>query len=168
MFEELEQEDKELKEMRKKQIKICTGIVIALIVLVGAVILINKPFSKKAAVTAQTSAPAVKEPPPDAIRDLQVVRAVMGKDVTGVRVKWSVQLKNKSTAYAYSDVEYEARFIRPDGTVMAVSRGTIPCNLAPGDEQTIPEFMGGIYDASAATYNFVLLGAKAKAEQQNQ
>jgi hypothetical protein len=165
MFEELQQEEKELKEMRQKQIWISAIIVLALVVIGGAVFLLTKPFAKKAPATAETSAPAVKETAPDPARDLQVVRAVMGKDVTGVRVMWSVLLRNKSSAYTYSDVQYEARFLRPDGSVMAVSRGTIPCNLAPGDEEKIPDFMGGIYDASASTYNFVLVGAKATPAQ---
>jgi hypothetical protein len=165
MFEELQQEEKELKEMRRHQIWISGIIVVALVVLGGAVFLITKPFAKKAPVAAETSAPAAKEAAPDPVRDLQVVRAVMGKDVSGVRVMWSVQLRNKSSAYTYSDVEYEARFLRPDGSVLAVSRGTIPCNLAPGDEEKIPDFMGGIYDASASTYNFVLVGAKATPAQ---
>jgi hypothetical protein len=165
MFEELQEEEKEFTEQRKKRIWICAVIILALAVVGAIVYKVSKPLPNKTPLSAQSSAPAIKETTPDPIHDLEVVRAVMGKDVTGVRVMWSVQLRNKSAAFAYSNVQYEARFVRPDGTVLAVSRGTIPCNLAPGDEQKIPDFIDGIYDQSASSYNFVLLGAKATAQQ---
>jgi hypothetical protein len=164
MFEVLQQEDKELRQTRKKLVWMSAVVVVVLVVIGAVVYKISKPHLTAAPEAAQTAAPAAKEGAPDPIHDLQVVRAVMGKDVTGVRVVWSVRLRNKSQEYTYSDVQYEARFINPDGSVLAVSRGTIPCNLAPGDEEKVPEFMDGIYDARAATYNFVLLGAKATAE----
>jgi hypothetical protein len=162
MFEELQEEEKELNEMRKKQIWISAVIILALAVVGLIAYRVFKPLPDKTNLSAQSSAPVVKEASPDPVRDLQVVRAVMGKDVTGVRVVWSVRLRNKSAAYTYSNVQYEARFVRPDGSVLAASRGTIPCNLKPGDEQKIPDFLDGIYDQSAATYNFVLIGAKAE------
>jgi hypothetical protein len=161
MFEELQEEEKELKEMRKHQIWISAAIIFALAVIGTLVFVVQKPIPNKSPLNAQSALPAGKLAPPNPVRDLEVVRAVMGKDVTGVRVMWSVQMRNKSTAYTYSNVQYEARFVRPDGTILAVSRGTIPCNLAPGDEQKIPDFIDGIYDQSASTYNFVLVGAKA-------
>jgi hypothetical protein len=164
MFEVLQQEEKELKETRRKLVWMSAIVVLALAAIGTVVYKISKPSVSSAPQTVQSAVPAVAEKAPDAVRDLQVVRAVMGKDVTGIRVVWSVQLKNKSQEYTYSNVEYQATFLRPDGSVLAVTRGTIPCNLTPGDEQTVPEFFDGIYDARASTYNFVLLGAKAKAQ----
>lgn len=164
MFEELQEEEKEIKEIRKHQIWISAVIILVLAVIGTLAYVVLKPLPNKTPLSAQSPAPSVKATPPDPAHDLQVVRAVMGKDVTGVRVIWSVQMRNKSTAYTYSDIQYEARFIRPDGTTLAVSRDTIKTSIGPGEEKKIPQFIDGIYDASAATYSFVLTGAKTTAQ----
>lgn len=162
MFEELEKEEREKKESRKKRIWISALIIAALVVVGTLVYVVSRPRAK-APLSVQSPTPAGEVAPPDAPHDLQIVRAVMGKDVTGVRVMWSVQLRNKSTVYAYSDIQYEAHFIGPDGRTLAVNRDTIKDSIEPGEEKKIPTFMDGLYNSGASTYQFRLTGANAKA-----
>lgn len=81
MFEELE-EDKELKESHKKRIWMGACIIAALVV-VGAIVYVISGRRAKAPVQVQRPAPAAQKVAPDALRDLKLVRAVMGKDVRG-------------------------------------------------------------------------------------
>jgi hypothetical protein len=158
MFEELEQEEKELREAGKKRMEISAVIIVALVVIGALAYVIIRPRATTPPSTASPVA-ATKAPPPDALRDLKLVRAVMGKDVSGTRVLWSVQLRNTSNVYTYSDIQYEATFQRVDGSVLAVNRDTIKGSIGPGEEKRMPEFMDGIYDAAASTFQFVLKGA---------
>jgi len=159
MFEDLEQEQKKDKEESKKLAEITLFVVGALVV-VGVIVYFTSMRKSKAPAPVQTVA-ATSQTAPDPVKDLKIVRAIMGKDPTGVRVMWSVQLQNKSAVYTYSDIQYEARFIGPDGKTRTANRDVIKESIAPGEEKKIPEFMDGIYDANSATYEFVLLGAKA-------
>jgi hypothetical protein len=159
MFEGLEEEQRQQKEEAKKLTWI-TVIIIGVLVVVGAVVYITSRRQSKAPQPAQQAA-APSHAAPDPVKDLKIVRAVMGKDPTGVRVMWSVQLQNKSDVYTYSDIQYEARFIGPDGKTRTANRDIIKDSIAPGEEKKIPEFIDGIYDANSSTYQFVLLGAKA-------
>ncbi len=141
-----------------------SGIIIAvLVVLAIAAYFIWKPSGQPAAkATASagpTAAEVAKAGPPDAVRDLVVERATMGKDVSGLRVRWSVTLRNKSNVYTYSNFKYEADFIGPDGRTLSTSADTIPGSIAPGEEKTLPDFTGGMYNPNAATYHFRLVGA---------
>jgi hypothetical protein len=163
MFEELEEEEKEKKESRKKRIWISAVIIAALVVIGTLVYVVSRPRAGTG-VRTPSPTPAAQAGPPDALRDLQVVRAAMGKDVTGTRVLWSVQLRNKSAVYTYSDIQYEATFHRVDGSVLAVNRDTMQGSIGPGEEKRMPEFMDGIYDAAASTFQFVLTGAKGAAQ----
>lgn len=160
MFEELEQEEKEKKESSKKLVEI-SAIIIAAIAVVAVLVYIIVGPRAKTPVSAQSAAPAGEKVAADPTRDLQLVRAVMGKDVSGVRVLWSVQLRNKSTVYTYSEIEYEASFIGPDGRVLGTNRDAIKESIGPGEEKKLAPFIDGLYDARASTFQFVLKGAKS-------
>lgn len=151
-------EDKE--ESRGKQVWIIAAVIVALVVVVTLVYVVSRP-RPKTPVRAQSPASARQTTPPDPVHDLQVVRAVMGKDVSGVRVMWSVQLRNKSAVYTYTDIQYEASLIGPTGRVLSVNRDTIKDTIGPREEKKVPPFIDGIYDAGASTFQFVLTGAKA-------
>jgi hypothetical protein len=163
MFEELE-EEKEKKQSRKKRLWIGACIIAALVVVVALVYVISGPRAKTP-VRVQPPAPAGQTVAADALRDLQLVRAVMGKDPSGLRVLWSVQLRNKSAVYTYSDIQYEASYISVDGRLVGVNRDTIKDSIGPGEEKRIPSFMDGVYDARASTFQFVLQGAKGTVAQ---
>jgi hypothetical protein len=159
MFEELEEEEREKKESRKKRIWI-SAVIIAALVVIGTLVYVVSRTRAKTPLRVQSPTSTAQAVPPDPVRDLQVARAVMGKDVTGTRVLWSVQLRNKSAVYTYSDIQYEATFFRVDGSILAVNRDTINDSIGPGEEKRIPPFMDGIFDAGASTFQFVLTGAK--------
>jgi hypothetical protein len=163
MFEELEEEEKEKKESGKKRMEISAIIIVALVV-IGTLAYVGLRPRTGTSERMPAAAPSAQATSPDALRDLQVVRAVMGKDVTGTRVLWSVQLRNKSDVYTYSNIQYEATFHRVDGSVLAVNRDTMEGSIGPSEEKRMPEFMDGIYDAAASTYQFVLKGANATAQ----
>jgi hypothetical protein len=160
MFEGLEAEEREKQASRKKRIWISVYIIAAVVVVVALVYVMSRARAKTP-VRVQAPAPAAKAAPPNALRDLKVVHATMGKDVSGVRVMWSVQLRNKSTVYTYTDIEYEASLIGLDGKILGVNRDTIKDSIGPGEEKRLREFIDGFYDARASTYLFVLTGAKA-------
>ena len=161
MFEELEEEERQEKEESKK-IAWITVIIVSVLVVVGAIVYITSRPQSKASKPVQAAA-ATARPAPNPVSDLKIVRAKMGKDPTGIRVMWSVQLQNKSDVYTYSDIQYEARFIGPDGKTRTANRDVIKGSIGPGEEKKIPEFLDGIYDANASTYQFVLLGATSTA-----
>jgi hypothetical protein len=163
MFEKLEEEERLKKEARKKLVWMSGCIITAVVIVAALVYVIWRP-RPKTQLPAQTPAAARHIPPPDPVHDLKIVHAIMGKDPSGIRVLWSVQLRNKSTVYTYSDIQYDATFIGPTGTTMAVNRDTIRDTIGPGEDKKIPPFMDGIYNAAASTYQFVITGAKATTE----
>jgi hypothetical protein len=75
----------------------------------------------------------------------------------------ALMLRNRSTVYAYSDMQYEVSYIGADGKSLAVNRGTIKDSIEPGEEKNVPEFMNGLYAIGTARYQFVLTDAKATA-----
>jgi len=161
MFEELEEEEKGEKEERNKLVRM-TAYIVGALVIVGAIVYIASRGHAKISPTVQPVT-AARQTAPDPANDLKIERAVMGKDPSGLRVMWSVQLRNKSAVYTYSDIQYEARFMGPDGRMMSANRDTIKTSIAPGEEKKIPTFIDGIYDAYSSTYQFVILGATSAA-----
>jgi len=162
MFEELEEEERGKKEETKKLLRL-TAIIVGALVIVGAVVYVTTRVRSKAAPPVHPAV-AARQSSPDPIHDLRIVHALMGKDPSGIRVRWAVELQNKSAVYTYSDIEYEARFTGPDGKVRAATRDTIKDSIAPGEQKEIPEFIDGIYDSNASTYEFVLVSAKSAAQ----
>jgi hypothetical protein len=160
MFEELEQEARDEKESRKRLLRV-SAIIIGVLVVIGAIAYVIWRPAPVVSTKVSVPTPAAKVGPPDATRDLKVVRAVMGKDPSGLRVMWSVTIQNKSTAYTYSNFKYEVDFISPYGVVLSNSADTIPGSVGPGAQETLPDFMGGMYNANASTYHFHLVGAEA-------
>jgi len=162
MFEELEEEERGKKEERNKLLRM-TAYLVGAILVVGAIVYIASRGHSKTSQPVQSLA-AARQTAPNPVNDLKIVRAIMGKDPSGIRVMWSVRLRNKSAVYTYSDIRYEARFIGPGGRTMAANRDTIKTSIAPGEDKEIPPFIDGIYDASSSTYQFVLLGATSAAQ----
>ena len=121
MFEELEQEEREEKESRKRLMRDSALVIGALVVLGALAYVIWRP-SAKPAPNPPSTAQTVPADPPSATRDLEIVKAVMGKDVSGIRVMWSVKIRNKSTRYTYSNIKYEASFVGPDGRTHSGAR----------------------------------------------
>ena len=162
MFEELENEEKEEKQERKKVAQMAIYIVAALVVVTVIVYLVSGRQAK--APQPVKSAAAASKPAPDPVTDLHLIHAAMGKDPWGMRVMWSVQVRNTSKVYTYSDIQYDAYFLAVDGRRLGEDKSTIKDSIGPGEEKEFPEFIAGIYDASASTYQFVITGAKVAAQ----
>lgn len=164
MFEEFEkEEEREEKESRMRLMRDSVLVIGALVVLGALAYVIWRP-SAKPAPTTQSTAQAVPAGPPDPTHDLEIVKAVMGKDVSGIRVMWSVKIRNKSTRYTYSNIKYEASFVGPDGRTLSAATDTIRDSVEPGGLKTIPQFVDGLYNSNASTYNFRLVGADASVQ----
>jgi hypothetical protein len=162
MFEELEQEERGEKEERNKLLRM-TAYIVGVLAIVGVIVYIGSRGHAKTSPAVQTPS-AATQTAPDPVKDLKIINATMRKDPSGIRVMWLVQLRNKSAVYTYSDVQYEASFIGPDGRTLSANRDTIKTSIAPGEEKKLPPFMDGVYDANASTYQFVLVGATSAAQ----
>jgi hypothetical protein len=114
----------------------------------------NKPA---APVTATAAAPAAAGKA-DPVHDLKILSARMEKDRTGTTAVWLVDIDNKSTAYTYSKIQYETTYVGPDNAALLVNKGTIPFNLAPGQEQNA-QIRDVLYPAGTAWYKFRITGA---------
>jgi hypothetical protein len=163
MFEELEEEEREEKESRRRLLRDCSLVIGALAIIGGLAYFIFRS-SVKPPPSAPSQVQAALAGPPNATRDLEIVRAVMGKDVSGLRVMWSVKIRNKSSVYSYYNLKYEATFVGPDGRTLSVTADTIKDTVEPGALKTIPQFVDGLYNSNASTYNFRLVGAEAKTQ----
>jgi uncharacterized protein YpmB len=131
-------------------------VVIVVLVVVGAVMYTMSkstakgPASGAAAVAAPTNA--------DAVKDLKIVRATMGKDRDGMTAVWSVTLEDRSDTYTYSGIRYEASYIGADNNAVLVNQGTISMTIGPG-EQRSSEIRDALYPAATAWYKFRITGA---------
>jgi hypothetical protein len=159
MFEELEQEEKEQKQERKRLVEMTSYIVAALVVVIAIGYLVAGHHAKTPQ-NAKATAAAANKPAPDPVMDLHIIKANMGKDPWGTSTKWSVQLHNTSKFYTYKDVRYDAYFLDPKGVRVGEEHNTIKdSSLDPGEEKEFPEFTGGNYDSRGSTYQFVIAGA---------
>jgi len=106
-----------------------------------------------AGTAAQTSA--------DPVHDLRVVSAQMAKDYTGTTAVWTVEIKNQSSTYTYSNIGYETTYARADNSTLADNHGVIPSfTLGPGESQQT-EFKDTGYPAGTALYIFKVSGGTA-------
>ena len=94
----------------------------------------------------------------DAVHDLRILSARMEKDRAGTTAVWLVDINNKSKAYTYSSIQYETTYVGPDNAALLVNKGTIPFNLAPGEEQNA-QIRDVLYPAGTSWYKFRITGA---------
>jgi flagellar basal body-associated protein FliL len=162
MFEEFEAEERGQKEERNKLLRM-TAIIVCVVAVVGGIIYIATRGHAKPSPAAAQAAPAAQKPtvPPDPVKDLYIVRAAMGKDPSGLRVVWNVQLRNRSTVYTYSDIQYDSYFLAVDGKRLGENKDTIKDTIGPGEVKTFPPIYDGTYDSHYSTYQFILLGANS-------
>jgi hypothetical protein len=163
MFEQLEEEEKEEKQERKKIVQMTTYIVAALVVVIVIVYLVVGRQAKAPQPVKSPAAASKPKPAPDPVNDLHLIHAKMGKDPWGVRVRWSVQVRNISKVYTYRDIRYDAYFLDKDGVRLGEEHNVIKDSIGPGEEKQFPEFLGGNYEARGSTYQFVIAGATVAA-----
>ncbi len=133
--------------------------VIAAAVAVGAVLYtMPKGHGKPTAPATAAAAPPVAAAKADPVRDLRILSARMEKDRAGTTAVWLVDVNNKSNAYTYSSIQYETTYVGPDNAALLVNKGTIPFNLAPGEERNT-QIRDVLYPAGTAWYKFRITGA---------
>src|SRR5579862_9688499 len=139
-------------------IGICIVVVLAV---VGTLAYLNKGSAKgseaSASAAAGSTATAVKGDP---VKDLHIVSAKMEKDYTGNLAVWSVDIRNQSQVYTYSNIGYQTNYFGSDNGVLVQNKGNISLSLAPGDEQST-QFRDVLYPDNTAWYRFTVTGADA-------
>jgi flagellar basal body-associated protein FliL len=136
--------------------------VLVVIALAVVAVVIYKVYSPAPKGSSSASARRAVKPsgPPDAVHDLKILRANMGKDPTGTTAVWSVELENKSNAYTYSNIQYETTYVGANNVALLVNKGTIPISIVPGDSKD-SEIRDALYPAGTAVYNFRITGAQS-------
>ena len=148
----------EQKQSGSNRMLVGIFVVIAALVVGGVLYTMSKSGSKSAApVTAAAAAPSAAGKA-DAAHDLKILSARMEKDRAGTTAIWLVDVSNKSKAYTYSSIQYETTYVGPDNAALLVNKGTVPFNLAPGEERNA-QIRDVLYPAGTSWYKFRIIGA---------
>lgn len=114
------------------------GILVVVALIVGGVLFYmgRKDGAKNATPAAAASAAAPAQTSADAAKDLRIVSRKMDKDYSGAAM-WTVELRNLSRVYSYSNIQYETTYVSADSTLLATNHGSIPSlTLDPGESQS--------------------------------
>src|SRR5690348_5811654 len=139
-------------------IVICIVVVLAV---VGTLAYLNRGPAKSSEASASSAAgakPAGLKGNP--VKDLHIVSAKMEKDYTGNLAVWSVDIRNQSQVYTYSNIGYQTNYFGGDNSVLSQNKGNISLSLGPGDEQST-QFRDVLYPDNTAWYRFTVVGADA-------
>ncbi len=138
-------------------IGICIVVVLAV---VGTLAYLNKGPVKGSEASASAAGSAATGVKGDPVKDLHIVSAKMEKDYTGNLAVWSVDIRNQSQVYTYSNIGYQTNYFGSDNGVLVQNKGNISLSLAPGDEQST-QFRDVLYPDNTAWYRFTVVGADA-------
>ncbi len=148
----------EQKQSGSNRMLVGIFVVVAAVAVGGVLYTMSKGGSKPAApVTAAAAAPSAAGKA-DAVHDLKILSARMEKDRAGTTAVWLVDVSNKSKAYTYSSIQYETTYVGPDNAALLVNKGTVPFNLAPGEERNA-QIRDVLYPAGTSWYKFRIIGA---------
>jgi hypothetical protein len=147
----------EQKQSKLNRVLIVALAVVAAAVAGGVLYTTSKNGGKPAPITAAAAAPAAAGKA-DPVHDLKILSARMEKDRAGTTAIWLVDVNNKSKAYTYSSIQYETTYVGPDNAALLVNKGTIPFNLAPGEEQNA-QIRDVLYPAGTSWYKFRITSA---------
>jgi hypothetical protein len=140
--------------------KIVGIFVVVAAVAVGALLYtMSRNSGQSAPKTAAAGAP-VPAGKADPEHDLKILTARMEKDRTGTTAVWLVDIDNKSKAYTYSAIQYETTYVGANNAALLVNKGSIPFQLAPGEERNA-EIRDVLYPEGTAWYKFKIIGATA-------
>jgi hypothetical protein len=140
-------------------IGICIVVVLAV---VGTLAYMNKGSAKgsEGSSAAATGAAPAHQLKGDPVKDLHIVSYKMEKDYTGNLAMWSVDIRNQSQVYTYSNISYQTNYFGGDNSALVQNKGNISLSLAPGDEQST-QFRDVLYPDNTAWYRFTVVGADA-------
>ena len=148
----------EQKQSSSNRMLVGIFVVVAALAVGGVLYTMSKSGSRPAApVTAAAAAPSAAGKA-DAVHDLKILSARMEKDRAGTTAVWLVDVSNKSNAYTYSSIQYETTYVGPDNAALLVNKGTVPFNLAPGEERNA-QIRDVLYPAGTSWYKFRIVGA---------
>lgn len=136
-------------------IGICIVVVLAV---VGTLAYLNKGSAKSSEASAATASAKPSNVKGDPVKDLHIVSAKMEKDYTGNLAVWSVDIRNQSQVYTYSNIGYQTNYFGGDNSVLVQNKGNISVSLGPGDEQST-QFRDVLYPDNTAWYRFTVVGA---------
>jgi hypothetical protein len=148
----------EQKQSSSRRMLVTIFVAVAAVTVSGVLYTLSKSGNRSAAPTVAAAAAHAATGKADPVHDLKVLSARMEKDRTGTTAVWLVDIDNKSNAYTYSKIEYETTYVGPDNAALLVNKGTIPFNLAPGEEQNA-QIRDVLYPAGTAWYKFRITGA---------
>jgi hypothetical protein len=149
----------EQKQSTLNRMAVTIFVVVAAAAVGGVLYTMSKSGSKSAAPATTAAVAPAEAGKADAVHDLKILSARMEKDRTGTTAVWLVDISNKSKAYTYSNIQYETTYVGPDNSALLVNKGTVPFNLAPGEEQNA-QIRDVLYPAGTAWYKFRVIDAK--------
>lgn len=153
----------EQKQSSSNRMLVGIFVIVAAAAVGGVLYTMSKGTNKPAPpVTASAAAPSAAGKA-DAVHDLKILSARMEKDRAGTTAVWLVDVDNKSKAYTYSSIQYETTYVGPDNAALLVNKGTIPFNLAPGEERNA-QIRDVLYPAGTSWYKFRIIGATPSAQ----
>jgi hypothetical protein len=138
------------------------GILVILALIGGGVVFYmgKKDAAPNATPSAASAAASTPQANADAVKDLRIVSQKLDKDSSDAAM-WSVELRNLSRTYTYSNIQYETTYIGRDGSGLGDNKGTIPqLSLDPGDSQSA-QFRDTLYPTGTALFKIKILGATA-------
>jgi hypothetical protein len=140
------------------------AIVVVVAVLILAVVYFGF-FSGQPASAPQTKPAAAAgggKPAPDADfkKDLIVERPNLGRDQTQTMAVWSFQILNHSRTYGYRNLKYLTTYYDGAGNVIRNGTGSIPDDIAPGDERTISGINDGLYPLNTQRFTIEISSAE--------
>ncbi len=140
-------------------IGICIVVVLAV---VGTLAYMNKGSAKgsEGSASSATGAAPGQQVKGDPVKDLHIVSYKMEKDYTGNLAVWSVDIRNQSKVYTYSNIGYQTNYFGGDNSALVQNKGNISLSLAPGDEQST-QFRDVLYPDNTSWYRFTVVGADA-------
>ncbi|HEX6504313.1 MAG TPA: hypothetical protein VF011_13805 [Terriglobales bacterium] len=148
----------EQKQSSSNRMLVAIFVIVAAAAVGGVLYTMSKGGSKPVPpVRAEAAAPSAAGKA-DPVHDLKILSARMEKDRSGTTAVWLVDMDNKSTAYTYSSIQYETTYVGPDNAALLVNKGTIPFNLAPGEERNA-QIRDVLYPAGTSWYKFRIIGA---------
>jgi hypothetical protein len=138
------------------------GILVVLVVIAcGVVFFMTRKDATPGAASTSAAAAAPAESNADAMKDLRIVSKKLDKDYTGTTAMWSVEVRNMSQVYSYSNIKYETTYLDANGGGLGDNKGLIPSlTLDPGESQSA-QFRDTLYPSGTALYNIKIIGATA-------
>jgi hypothetical protein len=115
--------------------------------------------SPSAAPAAAASAANTPAPDADHRRDIVIIRSTMNRDQSQTMAVWDVQVSNRSREITYRNIKYTTSYYDNGGNLIQQGTGTLPDELAPGEQRNFGGINDGLYPLATARYGIEFTGA---------